>query len=166
MRIGELARAAGMTVEGVRFYERSGLLAPAGRSRGGYRLYGPEAAERVAFIRQAQAVGLSLEEIRRVLTLSEMGASPCQEVQAFMRARVADIDRRLRELGTLRQRLTATLARWEAAGEPLPGAHVCGLIEAAAPKHPGGRRRSTDRWRSGKAKSISARTPTVGAKSR
>jgi MerR family Zn(II)-responsive transcriptional regulator of zntA len=165
MLIGELARVAGMTVEGVRFYERSGLLVPAGRSRGGYRLYGPEAQERLAFVRQAQAVGLSLEEIRRVVALSEGGVRPCKEVQAFMRARVADIDRRQRELRALRRRLTETLARWEAAGEPPAGAHVCGLIEAAAGEHPGGRRRSIDSWRSSKAKSTSARTPTADARS-
>ena len=151
MLIGELARAAGMTVEGVRFYERSGLLPPAGRSGSGYRLYGPDALERVAFIRQAQAIGLSLDEIRRVLALSQAGVRPCKEVEAFMRGKVAEIDRRLHELRALKRRLTDTLVRWEAEGGVGRGGHVCALIEATSgpqDQRPGRRQtRSQDRGR-------------------
>lgn len=154
MLIGELARAAGMTVEGVRFYERSGVLPPAGRSGGGYRLYGPDALERVAFIRQAQAFGLSLEEIRRVLTLSRAGLRPCKEVEAFMRSKVAEIDRRLRELRALKRRLSETLARWEAEGGAGRGGHVCALIEATpgAQDQRQGRRRTPRRDRGPRAR--------------
>ncbi len=200
LRIGELARTAGLTVEGVRYYERRGLLEPPARSPAGYRLYGPEAVARLAFIRQAKAVGLSLGEIRQILALSRAGVRPCEEVRAFMRRRLADLDRTIGDLKALRQRLAETVEGWEDLPEPPDGGHVCGLIERAAggpgespaaggpgespaaggPAEPpgaggvargaagpdaGGRRRASDRRRSGRAESSRAR-PTAGARSR
>ena len=66
-RIGELARWAGINPRTLRYYERIGLLAPSGRTDAGYRLYTEQDARRLAFIRRAQALGLSLAEISRVL---------------------------------------------------------------------------------------------------
>lgn len=137
LRIGEIARAAGFTVEGVRFYERRGLLEPAARSEAGYRLYGRDALNRLAFIRQAQAIGLTLEEIRHVVALTRAGVPPCEEVRSFVRAKLAEVDRTLAGLKALRRRLTTTLDRWEADPHPGRGAHVCPLIEQGAPPEAG-----------------------------
>ncbi len=130
LRIGELARASGLTVEGVRYYERQGLLDSPERSPAGYRLYAPDALARLTFIRQAKAIGLSLKEVRQIIALSRSGLAPCEEVRAFIRARLAEIERTLGDLQALRQRLTGTLRRWEGSASRQGPAHVCGLIEA------------------------------------
>jgi DNA-binding transcriptional MerR regulator len=132
LTIGKLARAAGLTVEGVRYYERQGLLDTPARSAAGYRLYAPDVLTRLTFIRQAKAMGLSLKEIRQILALSRAGVRPCEEVRAFLRRKLAELDRTLRDVKALRQRLNETLERWEGLPEAPPGGRVCRLIEQAA----------------------------------
>jgi DNA-binding transcriptional MerR regulator len=73
MRIGELAAAAGTTTKTLRFYDRSGLLPPTGRSANRYRDYGPEALSRLDFIRRGQAAGLTLAQIREVIDIRDAG---------------------------------------------------------------------------------------------
>jgi DNA-binding transcriptional MerR regulator len=75
LRIGELASRAAMTVDAIRFYEKRGLLPRAQRSAGHFRLYGPRGLERVRFIRQMQALGFSLREIRELVELRSQDGS-------------------------------------------------------------------------------------------
>lgn len=86
MRISQLAERSGVPVTTLRFYETAGLL-PAGRTSSGYRAYGPEAAERLAFIGAAKQLGLSLEEIAELLGVWQEGA--CADVKADLRPRIA-----------------------------------------------------------------------------
>ncbi len=95
LTIGEVARAAGVAATTLRYYEREGLLSPTGRSRAGYRLYDEEAAERLEFIRAAQAVGFTLGDIRALLELN--GDSPCRQVQALIERRLTDALERCRK---------------------------------------------------------------------
>lgn len=69
-------------------------------------------------------------EVRQIIALSRSGLAPCEEVRAFIRARLAEIERTLGDLQALRQRLTGTLRRWEGSASRQGPAHVCGLIEA------------------------------------
>jgi len=112
MRIGELARSAGMAASALRYYEQAGLLPPARRSEAGYRLYGPEAAGRLAFVRRARALGLSLREIRQLVDgpRADNGAERAA-VRHVVAHKVADVDRRLRELEALRAELSALYVR-------------------------------------------------------
>src|SRR5438309_7321154 len=80
MRIGELARRSGMASTALRYYEKAGLLPQSRRSSSGYRTYDPNAVSRLAFIRAAQAVGLSLADIRGVIGIRDVGAAPCAHV--------------------------------------------------------------------------------------
>lgn len=75
LRIGSVAAAAGLTVDAVRHYERLGLLKPAARTDGGFRTYGRDPVQRLAFIRQAQRIGLQLREIRDLLADAEQAAN-------------------------------------------------------------------------------------------
>ena len=111
MTISELARAGGVGVETVRFYQRKGLLADPSPSRGavsGRRHYGDEDLGRLRAIREAQVGGFTLAEIAELLSLDAGSDRP--RARALAEARVAEIDRRIAALSAARQRL-AGLAR-------------------------------------------------------
>lgn len=127
LKIGDVARLSGIGVEALRFYERSGLLPRPGRTASGYRLYRSSVLERLAFIKQSQALGFSLDEIKRIIHDAEAGHSPCDEVREIVRRRLDELDQRLRELRRYRKELAKTLNDWDEVGRA-PG-HICGLIE-------------------------------------
>jgi DNA-binding transcriptional MerR regulator len=81
-RIGELAKWTHVPVDTIRYYEKLGLLAPAVRTRSGYRSFGPASAERLRFIRHAQGLGFTLEEIGELLELRLEPGGSCPEVRA------------------------------------------------------------------------------------
>jgi MerR family transcriptional regulator, copper efflux regulator len=113
MRIGELAAVSGVPAKTIRYYEDIGVLDPPARTPSGYRDYTPDATDRLAFIRSAQAVGLTLGEIRGILALRDRGTSPCGHVLDLITARAADLDRRISELQRLRTELGRLVARAE-----------------------------------------------------
>ena len=133
LKIGEVSRRSGVGVEALRFYEKGGLLDRPSRTFSGYRVYGAEVLERLAFIRRAQALGFSLDEIRRIVEDARKGQSPCDEVREIVRRRMEELDERLRELQRYRKELKATLEEWDRVGRA-PG-HICGLIEGSDVGH-------------------------------
>lgn len=110
---GELAKAAGVSTDTLRHYERKGVLRRPGRAPNGYRQYPPEALERVLLVRRALAFGFTLDELARVLSAKDRGAAPCKEVRALAAAKLADVEGRLTELKGLRDELRATLSGWD-----------------------------------------------------
>ncbi|MET0622184.1 MAG: heavy metal-responsive transcriptional regulator [Pyrinomonadaceae bacterium] len=133
LKIGEVSKRSGVGVEALRFYEKSGLLDSPARTYSGYRVYGEEVLERLAFIKQAQALGFSLDEVRRIVEDARKGQSPCDEVREIVRRRLSELDERLRELHRHREELQQTLAEWDEVGRA-PG-HICGLIEGSDVEH-------------------------------
>ncbi|MGA5128222.1 heavy metal-responsive transcriptional regulator [Streptomyces olivoreticuli] len=129
MRIGELASASGLSTKAIRFYEQAGLLAPPPRTSGGYRDYPPQAAMRLAFIRDAQSAGLTLAEIRGVLALRDSGEAPCAHVSDLIEQHLADIEQRLAELRKTRTALR-DLARRAADTDPstCTEADICSIL--------------------------------------
>ncbi|MBX3396739.1 MAG: heavy metal-responsive transcriptional regulator [Phycisphaerae bacterium] len=109
LTIGETAQSAGVATTTLRYYERKGLLSPTDRSRAGYRLYDNSAVERLEFIRAAQAVGFTLDDIRALLQLN--GDSPCKQVQALIGRRMAEVDEKLADLRRVRATLADALER-------------------------------------------------------
>jgi MerR family copper efflux transcriptional regulator len=105
MRIGELSRQAGVSDKTLRYYEDVGVLPPARRTSGGYRDYDPSALDRLAFIRAAQAVGLSLGEIREIIGFRDRGETPCAHVAELVRQRAAELEQRIAELERMRTEL-------------------------------------------------------------
>ncbi|MEV1008552.1 MerR family transcriptional regulator [Streptomyces sp. NPDC049881] len=148
MRISQLAARTGVPATTLRFYETAGLL-PAGRSPAGYRVYGEEAVERLAFVGAAKGLGLPLDEIGALLSVWESGV--CAEVRAELRprvaARLAEAGRRGAELAAFAASLRAALDRLDAlperagrcdegcglhaAPEPLPVPVACSLTGGA-----------------------------------
>ena len=110
MRIGEVAQRAGVSVKTIRYYERVGILAPT-REPNGYRAYEPEVLDRLAFTRAAQAVGLTLGEIRETIAFREHGEPPCTNVLALIEQRSSELTERIAELETLRADLEALAER-------------------------------------------------------
>lgn len=133
LKIGEVSKRSGVGVEALRFYEKGGLLDKPSRTYGGYRVYGEDVLDRLAFIKQAQALGFSLDEIRRIVDDARKGQSPCDEVREIVRRRMGELDERLRELQRHRRELKQTLEEWDKVGRA-PG-HICGLIEGSGVGH-------------------------------
>lgn len=129
LKIGEVSQASGIGIEALRFYERSGLLGKPVRSASGYRLYDEGVLERLAFIKKAQTLGFSLDEIGRIISDARSGASPCDDVREIVRRRLAELDERMREMKLYRKELAQTLEEWDKVGRA-PG-NICGLIETA-----------------------------------
>ncbi len=130
MRIGELAKTAGVTPDTIRYYEREGLLPSPQRTESGYRNYGPGVMEDLLFIKKAQALGLKLSDVREVLEISSGGKPPCEHVRATVSARLVEVEERLRELRALRATLRETLERLDRAPAPKAGCR-CAVIESA-----------------------------------
>ncbi len=105
MRIGDVAEAAGVSTKTIRYYEGIGVLAEPTRTPSGYRDYRPEALEILRFVRVAQAVGLTLGEIREILAYRDRGVTPCTHVVTLLRHRAQEIDDQLRELEVMRAEL-------------------------------------------------------------
>lgn len=110
MRIGEVGEAVGVSTKALRFYESVGLLPEPARTASGYRDYPPEVVERVQFIRDAQAAGLTLAEVTSVLELKDAGHRSCEHTRALVNRHLGDIDERITALRETRTRL-AELAR-------------------------------------------------------
>lgn len=106
MTIGAAAKAAGVAIDTVRYYEREGLLAPAVRTASGYRVFGPADVERLRFIRKAKALGFTLADITDLLRLQD-GGGPRAEVRNKARARIEDLSRKIAELTAIRDALVA-----------------------------------------------------------
>lgn len=130
LTIGQLAVRAGVNPRTIRYYEAIGLLPAPRRNPAGYRLYGPDDLGRLRFIRRARALGLSLAEIRQVLELRQAGQAPCDHVLGLLDAKLAAIERQLRELRALRRRLQALRQRGAKAAR---SGCICGILESGRP---------------------------------
>jgi DNA-binding transcriptional MerR regulator len=122
LKIGELADRCGVSRDTIRFYEREKLLPRPRRSASSYRVYADEDASRVLFIRQAQAIGLTLDDIRELVRLETLRTpDECERVAGVLRERIAAIDRKVSDLRAFRKRLARSLGRCESAhGEGCP----------------------------------------------
>lgn len=132
---GEVASQFGIGTQTLHYYEREGLIPAPERSPAGYRLYTPALVERIGFIRQAQALGLSLAEIHDILRLSDTGACPCGHVQRALSAQLQRVDRRLRELQRFRDELALLVQRAPALQAQGAAAGHCVIVEHAVPLH-------------------------------
>jgi DNA-binding transcriptional MerR regulator len=132
MFIGQLARAAGVGTDTVRFYERAGLLPQPERTAAGYRMYDEAALKRLRFIKQAQALGFSLDEIKRVLNLRGQGKETCRCVMAMAEATLSETEQKLNQLRAFHNALKKTLTHWRRMSHrrgPM-AAEFCALIES------------------------------------
>jgi len=107
--IGQVATAAGVTVPTVRYYERRGILPRAGRTASNYRIYDDDAIRTISFVKQAQAIGFSLDEATELLSLRELPEQRAGEVRALAASKLGDVEQRIQQLQELRGMLHALL---------------------------------------------------------
>jgi DNA-binding transcriptional MerR regulator len=109
MQIGTVGKRVGLSVDAIRFYERNALLPRPPRSQGGFRQYGENDVETLAFIRRVQGLGFKLSEIRGLLRLRGNRLKPCAPVQRRLQEKLADVLRKLNDLHKLEHELRLAL---------------------------------------------------------
>jgi Cd(II)/Pb(II)-responsive transcriptional regulator len=105
MKIGEIALAAACSVETIRYYEHEGVLPPAARSDGNYRIYSELHLERLNFIRRCRSLDMSLGEIRHLFQMRDADSPDCREIDELVSAHLRHVENRLRELRALKKQL-------------------------------------------------------------
>ena len=127
LKIGELATRSGLSRDTLRFYERQAVLPKPARTQAGYRLYGPEVVERLHFIKRAQALGFSLTEIKNLLD-GFQDPEECAQVKRFLEQKLAELDRKMREMQALRDLMSRYLAECQQALENDRAAEPCPVL--------------------------------------
>lgn len=115
MTIGQVAQSIGVPATTLRYYEREALLIPTARNAAGYRFYDPQAVQRLEFIRSAQSVGFTLNDIRALLQIE--GRAPCKQVRKLLENRLAEMDLKIAELTRVRAALNNAKNRCRASGK-------------------------------------------------
>jgi DNA-binding transcriptional MerR regulator len=136
LTIGKVAARSGIGAKAIRFYESAGVIPPPARSENRYRLYSPEAVDLLRFVKRAQGLGLTLDEIREIVTIRRGGRPPCHHVHRLLEEKAAELDRKLKDLLMLRRRIRQSLAAW--GRQRGTKAAVCPHIESPASRSPRG----------------------------
>lgn len=127
LTVGKLAELAEVSDNAVRFYEREGLMQVPLKTRSGYRLYGPEAVQRLRFIKQAQRCGFTLAEILALLQLREQPSACCNDVRAKVIEKMLALEACIRDMKTLSRALDQLIADCSNDGRP---AEDCAILAA------------------------------------
>jgi MerR family mercuric resistance operon transcriptional regulator len=126
LKIGKVARNAGLAIDTVRYYEREGLLQKPARTASGYRHYTTDAVARLRFIRQSKELGFSLAEIKDLLALRVTPGKSCADVRAHAEHKIADVDRRIASL----KRVRGALVKLASACSGKGPVSQCPILEA------------------------------------
>jgi Cu(I)-responsive transcriptional regulator len=131
MKIGEVAKAAGIGIDAVRFYEREGLIPAPARRPSGYREYTPDVVVSLRFIKRAKELGFSLKEISELLRLEASDAATAADVRERAEAKLEDLEERIRALQKMRRALRKLVESCPGQG-PLSS---CSILRALAPEN-------------------------------
>lgn len=123
--IGKLAKACGVKTDTVRYYERLGLLALPERTESGYRKYNQESINRLNFVRRAQALGFTLEEIMELLELSEKSEADCGDIRECAGQKIKEIEKKILDLKRMKKGLAELSEYCPGKGRPLS---ECGIL--------------------------------------
>ncbi|MGH6852405.1 MAG: MerR family transcriptional regulator [Methylocella sp.] len=131
LTIGTLAKAAGVHLETVRYYERTGLMPKPSRTASNYRSYGPEHVERLSFIRRAREIGFSIGQIKELLVLAKPDRASCAEVQSLTAIHLSEVRAKIADLCRLETILAGALERCLAGSAP-----ACPVLDMLALPRP------------------------------
>ena len=144
LRSGELSRAAGVSTDTLRHYERLGILKKPPRTQSGYRVYPPESLDRVLLISNALASGFTLKELASILRVRDAGGAPCRQVAKLAHEKVEQLDAQIARLTRLKDALMRTAQEWDHRMEGTPHGDRANLLESLStekrkqPDNPGG----------------------------
>ncbi|ELS04072.1 putative transcriptional regulator [Xenococcus sp. PCC 7305] len=144
-KIGELAKQTGLTVGTLRYYSDLGLLQPVARGNNGYRYYGQNANKQVEFIKKAQTIGFTLEEIKTILDVRDRGEKPCDLVQNLLDKKIEQLEIQIKKMSLFKQELEEYRLNW--INEPNPehdSQEVCPLIASVSLDATKGLQRETE----------------------
>ena len=131
LKIGELAKQTGLAVGTLRYYSDLGLLQPIQRGDNGYRYYSQNASKQVEFIKKAQAIGFSLEEIKTILDVRDRGEKPCSLVQDLLNDKIEQLEIQIRKMTSFKQELEEYRTSWINNPNPRSDSQdICPLISS------------------------------------
>ena len=131
-KIGQLAKQTGIAVGTLRYYSDLGLLQPVQRGDNGYRYYGVDAAKQVEFIKKAQTLGFTLEEIKQILDVRDRGEIPCSLVQSLLDNKIEQLQIKIKQMTLFKAELEEYRTAWkDPKPEPDPQ-EVCPLISSVS----------------------------------
>ncbi|MFN3238858.1 MAG: Cd(II)/Pb(II)-responsive transcriptional regulator [Pseudomonadales bacterium] len=132
MKIGELAKRSGCSVQAIRYYEKEGLIPLAPRTEGNFRLYGSPALEKLSFIKNCRALDLTLGEIKHLISLQNSPGKPCESVNEMIDTHLQIVETRINELVNLQ----CDLSRLRHKCEKSRSIDQCGILNELSPKSP------------------------------
>nr|WP_221643781.1 heavy metal-responsive transcriptional regulator [Nostoc sp. UIC 10630] len=126
--IGQVTDISGIPIRTIRYYESLGLIKSSRRTEGGFRQFSLDVLTRLAFIKRAQNLGLSLEEIGNILQVYDQGQAPCGEIKEKLQDKLLQIDRQIDQLLTLRSEIKGLLSGWKNIGDQYEDT-ICPIIQ-------------------------------------
>ena len=120
LKIGEVAARSGLTVKTIRFYCDEGLIQPASRSDGGFRLFNPEALNDLAFIRTLRGLDIPLHDVIKILESRRSGICTCTSLQSTIRSKAGEIEHKITALRAMHVELMELLNHWQDCGGRKP----------------------------------------------
>lgn len=136
MRSGELAKAAGVSRDALRYYERHHLLPPAQRAQNGYRCYPPQSLARVRLIRAALGIGFTVDELADIFSARDRGMAPCRQVHALAMEKAQALRVRIEEMTALHRALERAIRGWGRKLKSTGSGKRAGLLEMFVANHP------------------------------
>lgn len=134
MKVNQLAKAAGVSADTVRYYVRLGLIRAVKDPQNRYRYFPAASVQRLKFVKAAQRLGFKLQDIQLIFADAEQGDSPCPRVRELITAHIEESAERIRELQALQARMREALRLWDRMSDGKPDGHsVCRLIESTEP---------------------------------
>ncbi|NDJ25182.1 MerR family DNA-binding protein [Nostoc sp. B(2019)] len=127
--IGQVTDLSGVPIRTIRYYESLGLLKSSGRTEGGFRQFSFDVLTRLAFIKRAQNLGLSLEEIGAILQVYDQGQPPCGDIKEKLEDKVLQIDHQIEQLLTLQSEIKGLLSGWQNTGSQQHEGTICPIIQ-------------------------------------
>ena len=135
LKIGELAKQTGIAVGTLRYYSDLGVLHPVQRGNNGYRYYSLDASQQVEFIKKAQALGFTLEEIKQILDVRDRGEKPCSLVQSLLNKKIEQLEIQIKQMTLFKAELEEYRTAWK--NNPNPESElqeICPLISTVSLK--------------------------------
>ena len=126
--IGQVTAFSGVPIRTIRYYESLGLIQSLGRTEGGFRQFSADVLSRLSFIKRAQSLGLSLQEIGEILQIYDGGKPACDEIQHKLKDKISEIDRQIEQLLTLRDELKGLVSEWDSLTTK-PEEMICPIIQ-------------------------------------